>query len=326
MWSLCDRFVAVVRGAHMVDVLDSATLQRLQTLEIPQAMSTSFARPVFSPDSRSLCLSTSHGHEASIVSWDLQTGGIASIIRWPARVILGAPITYSANGRMVGIFHRRPGHSKESHIPICDVVSGVPIYSRPFNDVVPLSGYLWAHDESLRFATGDAATFTIWEVGFTGATPVEVETLPAPDGFDEERKRVKLLPALCRLALVFAEHGRVLVWDARNSSSLLECTEAEFSPLMLFSSDGRFFACSTTGSDVYLWKESPAGYTHHGIFASSAKRPKPLLAQNGESIITSGYCTIQLWRTERFTVTPPSGILTEAPQRTNDFILEFSGC
>ena len=94
---------------------------------------------------------------------------------------------------------------------------------------------------------------------------------------------------------------------------------------MSFSSEGRFFACSTAGSDIYLWKESLAGYMLHRAFTFSAPFPTPLLARNGRSFVvfSDRSRTIQLWRTESF-ITPPSNILIRTPQLTRDFILDFS--
>ena len=88
-------------------------------------------------------------------------------------------------------------------------------------------------------------------------------------------------------------------------------------------SDGRFLACSTTGSDIYLWKESPTGYALHSILASGTASSNPLLSQNGELILAFGGHTIQLWRTTGFT-TLPSSVSTRAPQRGKNFVLEFS--
>ena len=112
-----------------------------------------------------------------------------------------------------------------------------------------------------------------------------------------------------------------MVWGARNSVSLLHETSASWYPGMTLSSDGRFPACSTTGPGTHLWKESPTGYTLIGKLPSNARRSIPLLSPNGESIITFGGPTIQLWHTKAFTT--PSSILAHIPHFAEDFILEF---
>ena len=331
-WSPCDRFIAITRyDGRTVDVLDSATLQQLQTLESPQGMPTYFRALVFSPDSRILTCSNSElmdspDRELFVVSWDLQTGGVSSAIRWwgpTPKAPRTLSITYSADGKMVGVAYSYINYSKGTDIFICDVASGMLVHSHLLNNTFPLSNRIWTHGESLRFATADPTAITIWGVGFTsGATPAEVEILPPPNGFDgESLGAAQLHPTPCRLA--FISQGRILVWDARDSRYLLECADAEFHPRMSFSSDGRFFACSTTGSDIYLWTECPTNYVLHGILTFSIVGPIPLLARNGESIVAFGGSTIQLWRTKSFT-TPPSSIVTRTHQRTEDFLLEFS--
>jgi len=179
---------------------------------------------------------------------------------------------------------------------------------------------IWTYGESLRFATSGGRTITIWEVGFTsGAAPTEVETFTAP-GIGMLYGDLGLLPAPCRLALVFT--NTVLVWDVQNSEYLLIHTGARFDMRTSFSSNGRFFACSAE-SDIYLWKESPAGYILHEKLACSTDHPSPLLSPNGESIVVFGGHTIRLWRTKSLTP-PPSGISTQVPQLTKNLVLDFS--
>ena len=331
VWSPCDRFIAITCvDPIMVDVLDSGTLQRLQTLELPQGISALSNALVFSPDSRVLSYSTcicantnSLDPELVIISWDLQTGGVSSVIRWQAPELYyhhGTNVVYSANGKMVGVY----GGSVDRKIFIFDVASGVLAHSHSLGDTAWLDNPIWPHGESMQFATADATTITIWEVGLTsGATPMEVETLHTRDRFGNEWLVAQFLPVPCRLALLHNKKGHILVWDARSSRYLLECADTIFIPYMSFSSDGRFFACGTQGPDIYLWKDSPDGYVLHGIFASCARHSTPLLARNGESIVVLGGWAIELWLTQSL-ITIPSSISTRAFQDTNDFILKLS--
>jgi WD40 repeat protein len=336
VWSPCNRFIAISEGTWqfgdpaMVVILDSVTFQQLQCLEYPQGISEGGRVFVFSPDSCILtCFGGGHGvgldEELFVVSWDLQTGGVASVIRWqgPEQHIFGDPsITYSANGEMVGIFYWYQSDTNTAKIFICNVASGVCMHSHSLNSDYLLSNVIWTHGESLRFTTGDATTITIWEVGFTpGCIPTKIETLPTPDDCDPTRfpskshpEYVQLLPTPCRLALAFPD--KVLVWDAQNSKYLLHRTDTSFHSSMSFSSDGQFFACSTTKSDIYLWKESPAGYKLYGTLPlRSEYYVRPLLSRNGQSIIVFGDHTIQLWRTNSF-ATHPSSTPTQGPQYT----------
>ena len=299
---------------------------------------------MFSPDSRTLTYSGAcypdddeYGPDVElfIVCWTLQTGGVVSVIGWrePGNYFTGSSsITYSANGKMVGVLHRSYDSPVVAKIFICDITSGVCLHSHSFSDEIISSEPIWTCGESLRFATAGSATITIWEVGFTSsATPTEVETISVPDDLNPgaphlERdsyrtERVQFLPAPCRLVVVHS--GIVLVWDVRNSRYLLRQTDNMYHPRMSFSSDNRFFACSTRRSGVYLWKESPTGYILHEKLTSGTGIPAPLLSPNGESIIAFGGHAIRLWHTRGF-ATPPSSIPTRVSQHLEDFVLAFS--
>ena len=329
VWSPCNRFIAITgEDTRTVDVLDSTTLQRLQTLEFPQDISTMPIALIFSPDGRVLtCSDVSSPNPPDLTlcafSWDLQTGGVASIIRWqiPVQSYGEICMVYSANGKMVGV-------DIGGYIFVYNVASGIPIHSHLHLHMVASpfrTSSIWSYGDSLRFATVSATAITIWEVRSTsGAAPTEVETLPAPDSFGDRWRMTQFVPAPYRLALYGADR-RVLVWDPRSSRCLLECKDVDFPPKMTFSSDGRFFACTTTGPDIYLWKDSPDGYILHGILVPNTLHSYPLLARNGELIVAFGDCAIQLWRTKSF-IAPPSSISIRAPRHTKDFILEFSPC
>ena len=335
VWSTCNRFIAITWGSSVtVAVLDSVTLQRLQTLESPRHISRNFSL-VFSPDSRILTCSSGDYKEPFVVSWDLQTGVVVGVIRWqgPECDIRVHPldgesftIAYSADGKMVGVLYCYRSVYDNNRITttlsICDVASGVYMHSHSLNGgEILLPNNIWTRGESLQFVTAGAATMTIWEVGFTsGATPTEVGTLPIP----KDVRGVQFLPSPCRLAFFPRERG-VRVLDPQNSKCLLNYTNAFFSGGMSFSSDGCFFTCSTR-SETYLWKESPPhGYILHEILVSNTEilRPLPCLSQTGESIVTPSERAIQLWRTKRST-TPTFSTLTRAPKSAKGFILDIS--
>jgi len=322
-WSPCNRFIAIAwSGSTTVDVLDSATLQRLQTLESPPGISTVFNTSVFSPDSRTLtCCCRGYmavsGRDKHIISWDLQTGGVAGVI--PVASVRSS-ITYSANGEMVGVIYRsNNGSTSVTSVSIFDVATGECRYSHSVNGDILSSNIIWTHGESLQFATANANTITIWNVGFAlGAAPMAVESLPTPGRSDRDREEPGLLLVPGRLAFAFQDG--VLVWSTRNHKCLLNWRNEWFDGRSLsFSSDGRFLACSESGTMVYIWKESPAGYSLHETLAVNARYPNPLLSQNGELMVVLGDRTIRLWRTNYFTPSP-----FRDPQRALNFILDFS--
>jgi WD40 repeat protein len=323
-----------------VYVLDPATLQRLQCLEFPREISVSSEALVFSPDSRVLTSvrNNDQGTGWFVVSWDLQTGGVVSTIerKEPHDTEVGdVRITYSMNGQMVAILSR---YESSTIISIHDVVSGAhppdvyqSTHTNPDLDLGSAYVYkIWTHGELLRYATPGPTGITIWEVGFTpGVTPMEVETVSIPDNTIETfvftpRQQDDILwtefhPASCRLAFI-GTRGTLLVWDARASKFLLHHTGVSFLSSMTFSSDGHFFASTTIESQVFLWRESHAGYTLLTKFTTPCS--KLHFSPNGELIITSCGSKVQLWHMKSFTTTSSS--LTQEPKHTSeDFILEF---
>jgi hypothetical protein len=331
VWSPCDGFIAISLGATM-DVLDSVTFQRLQTLEFPQAISTHSRALIFSPDSHILTCSSGGcwgdlGQELSVISWDLQTGGIVGIIRWQGPQQCSEAdnpsITYSADGKMVAVLHWY--YDQECiNISICDIASSVYMHSHSLKTNDPPNA-IWTHGGSLQFTAIHEQTVAIWEVGFiSGCIPTKVKTIPVDQMVFPCPKyviQVLLLPTPCRLALDFG--SQILVWDVQNSKCLLHYTQDTFRPKMSFSSDGCFFAGSTSKSDIHLWKESPTGYVLHQTITPRTTSLNPLLSQSGESMVTFCDHTIQLWHTHKFTTCPPS-ILTQARQLIGNFTLDFS--
>ena len=334
VWSPCNRFIAIAcKGAVTVDVLDSATLQRLQTLELPPGSSMASQILGFSPDSHVLTYSSAPRNNmsklSSVFSWDLQTGGVVGVIQ-EAQVSRDyeyrAPsIAHSANGKMVGVLrgYITPPYLRAVEISIFDTAAGVHVCSHLLSGRSPLPDGIWIQGCSLRFATTDRRTITIWEVGFTSsATPAEVANLPIPDGDSHgDALGLQLLRAPCRLALAFRH--QVQIWDALNSKYLLHITDANLPQNPTFSSDGRFFACGTAKSELYLWRESPTGYLLHKTLSLSAIYSGPRFSPDGESIVAFGGRTIQLWHT-RGSTAPPSSTFTQAPQRIENFVLDFS--
>ena len=314
-WSPCNKFIAIIWGkAETIDVLDAVTLQKLQVLNPQPAPRYSKGQLLaFSPDSRIL---TSLGVRY-LESWDLQTGQVG-IIGWKDSYVGRASITYSANGKMIGAYF--PYHNV---ILIFNIASGVHMHSYSTASSIEHAIDIWTHGESFRFTTVHTNTVAIWEVGFTSnARPTRVETLHVPSDLDEDEDvYAQLLPAPCRLALKLKR--KVMVWDFQKSKYLLRCGDDWFTDRMSFSSDGRLFACSTDGLDIYLWKESPTGYTLHGILAHERGFGETLFSPNGEWIVAFGGSTMRLWRTNAST-TPPSSYLTQSIQHVGDFVLDFS--
>ena len=343
-WSSCGRFLAISpTKTKPLEILDPLTLQRLQSLKFPPEISGNPMALVFSPDGRMLtCAGFCRlDRKTFVVSWDLETGGaVGGVQRQAPRrsSMLASHIACSMNGKIVGVLFR---YDSADFISIYDVVSGVYMYDishSPSNGSHPSPSRrlynIWTHGESLRFISLERRTVIIWEVELApGATPAAVETLPdledallgSSQRYNQDAATsVQFHPAPHRLTITrphLPGTNGVQVWDIRGPKTLLRYRNSDFYSTPTFSSDGRFFACSTTKSEVYLWKESSTGYILHKKLPPSTKSSTPLLSPNGESIIVFNGPFIQLWHTKNLTTTLPT-TLTHA-QRAENFVLDF---
>ena len=349
VWSPCGSFIAIAWGKiSTIDVLDSVTLQRLQSFKPPQSRPTYYRALVFSPDGRILTyngIPSGDDHGICVSSWDLQTGGLVRTIRLQVpgpEILSNHSIAHSVNGGIVGVFHW-DFKINAINIFIYDASSGACIHSHTVSIDIPLSynietsDDIWTHGESFRFATAHPATVTIWEVGFTsGATCKEVETLRIPvdlvyeDLTQDTHGRPHSPDSFAHtfghmILLAYRVGKRIWIWDVRNSKYLLDWEDPEpyGSGFFEFFSDGRFFVCAANASTGYIWKESPTGYVLHRILPSGDLSYGSLLSPNGESMITCWDLVIKLWRTREITASP-SGASTVVHQHLHDSVLDFS--
>ena len=332
VWSPCNRFIAVNYDQIdiVVDVLDSVTLQCLQTLNCPVRTTYQYKTLVFSPNSHIITYSADdmHSRETVVVSWDLQTGGVVSAA-WqprlgPEYLYKTTSMVYSADGKTAGIFYQYVNPNDTfvtTRISIFNVASGDCMHSHLLEDCTLLSKNTWTQGESLLFISTDVAAITIWEVVFTSSTPpTKVETFSVPNIYQGSDGQFS--PTSSRLAHCLQEG--LMVWDVCNSRYLLHCTDTKFFGELAFSPNGCFLACLAKRSMIYLWKDSPVGFILHGRLTPSTSYPTLLLSQDCKSIATYWGPTFELWNaTEVLPTTPPSA-LTQASQHASNFILDFS--
>ena len=313
----------------MIEILDGATLERLNTFNIPHPSALSIQWLSFSPDGRLL---TMFGGQQEPTSWILQTGGPAGTIVIPSEPnVPREPCfssTYSMDGKMVAAVYQGPEHT------ICtyNLLSKTQTYSYRVSGGLIVAP-IWTHSESLRFVTVEPGSISIWEIAFTSIhTLVEVDSLPAPDEVGYKLECYKggrcegeylFLPTLSRLA--FTLQNVVLVWDARDSKFLLNFYETDHPTAEIsFSPDGRFFASGTIASEIHLWKDSPTGYMfHQNIKLIGDRFGRPLLSPNGESIVVVGAISLKLWHTADPTPSL-SSVQTQHIDWRSNFALEFS--
>ena len=276
VWSPCSRFIAIdpQEPKRGIRILDAVTLNQVKLFTPPQDHDDT-QLVAFSTESHLL---TWLGVNSDMfISWDLQTGVVASEIPIKGDKPTGtaSSITYSQCGTMFRVLFEN-GYTS-STIGTYNVLSSTPIY---YHSITGMVITIWTHGECLQLAHLGSRSITIWEVRFTSKQPaMEVKSLPTPDKFDSSR-RFLFLPTLSRLAFVLDEG--VLVWDTQHSKFLLNSVDVE-EPRMTFSSDGHFFACSD-GPKIYLWKESPTGYILHQKLIFGSGGLGLLISPNGESV------------------------------------------
>jgi len=324
-WSPCSRSIAISWGGNppMVEVLDAATLVRINILEFPTGVWGHGRQLIFSPDGRLLTWFGFHETRyGKLISWDLQTGVLVSAIsaedlpRYdPSR------ITYSACGTMFGVLSCG---SDDTTINTYNALSGTHVCSRTVKGLV--SREIWTHGECLRFATMTLGSITMWEAEFASThVPTKVETLSIPDNC-QNPKTFLAHPTLPQFALIHKE--RVRVWDTQDSKFLLDTVDAK--PWgMSFSPDGRFFAFNGTvleGGDtgICLWMESHTGYVLHRKLTSNFEAGRPFISPNGGSVIAFSNYVIQLWQTTDSTTSLSTVSVPTSQCGANGFVLGFS--
>jgi WD40 repeat protein len=331
VWSPCSRFIAICQWEPKsgIRVLDAVTLNQVNFFT-PPCDHNGTCLIAFSPKNHLLTWLCACSN--LLISWDLQTGIVASEIPIKEDEPIGraSSITYSQCGTMFGVLFQHSTIATIATIATYNVFSSTPIYYHSIGGTV---GMFWTHGKYIQYTTLGWRSFTIWEVGFISGQPAtQVKSLPYPDNF-HDRTECYFLPTLSRLAVAFTKNVEMLllgcdnpemaifVWDAQNSKFLLNPVDVELPRNPSFSSDGYFFMCSDRDK-IYIWKESPTGYILHRKLRSHGEVNKALLSPNGQLIFKQSLSTLELWHTTDSMTS--STLPTQASQLKENFILGFS--
>ena len=327
-WSPCSKFIVasydVSSEQNMIEILDCATLQQLSVLKVPLGLT---GWQIISPDSRLLTLFHTrplHIRPDKLTTWDLQTGvqlSAAQLSDIPLELALAYPyhisLTYSECGTMVAA---ACWNAEVSITSIYNILSGVHLYSNRGKGIL---GRIWTHGECIRYPTFASRSIIIWEFGFASRhEPTQVESLSTPDNFHPEGGPL-IHPTLSRLA--FIDQGAVLVWDCQESQFLLEFWCNESHKQTSFSLDGHLFACGPIHQNIYLWKESPAGYVLHRRFKlDDASYSNWRISPDGGSVVGWGSGSLlRVWHTMD-PATSLSNTVTQPPSLTKGHLVKFS--
>ena len=288
-WSPCGRLIAITCTDSTTQILDGLTLEQLCTMR-------SFLGErvlAFSPDSRLLlCCGLSIDSLTNfIVSWDVQTGGMVRV-REIEEQAKGTPsaVTLSVDGNTIGVAYFYRSAPNKFTICVYGIDSGRCVFAHSFNEFFIK---FWTCERSFRFAAANQ-TINVREIDLSSDSRFEsVETLRLPADFSPLRS-VSFLPDIRRLAYV--TEGAVQISDAQSGKLLFGSRDTSFyRPTIAFSSDGRFIACKTTGTDAYFWEGSPTDYILHRKVTSGTLYPVPLFSPDDTTFVTWSSSTIWLW-------------------------------
>ena len=300
LWSPCSRFLIVGGDVGHLQILDSTTLNKSDSLQLPKEFDG--CKPVLSPDNH--LLAVFNLEEMAIC--DLQTGSPAITAPLELHPYIGSNLSsmYSIDGKVIVIVHKGLA-SKDTFIVSYDLLSYK--HTPPHALEGHFTGSTWAHGEYLQFATVRQGLITIWEVPFTLThAPAEVESFPAPDEIING-KVFLFLPGLSRLA--FSLQNKMLVWDAKAFKLLLESEQTKIiwcKSSFSFSCDGCFFAYQTD-HEVFIWKDFHIGYMLHQKLAFPGMNPCSTLclSPDGKLVILSTSDNLHLWSTSNQTISYP---------------------
>ena len=315
-WSLCNRFLAVVKD-KTVEILDAVTLSLLNTFVL---LDLDTRKLSFSSDSSVL----TQFNRSGLTTWDLQTGCSVSTTfpNGHHLVYLDLPLAYSMDRKMLAVVFR--DDANETFIAIHNYSTrSIHYYCVPRGHVV---ASIWTHNKFLQFATVESEHITIWKVGFTMAHPPEViKILPVPDEikiltvpdeiFYTHIDQSLFLPMHSQLFVIISYE--LLVWDAQDSKILLRISPFHAHHISV-ASNGHSFAYND-GFEVCVWKETHSGYILHQRITPFSHRLRALyISPNGGSIALSLDSAIHLWHLKD-PILPPTKKHHQAP-----FILRFS--
>jgi hypothetical protein len=246
-WSPCGQFIAV-HAKEYVQIWDRLTLELLSTLALPGGFF--IGGPIYSPDGHSLASLSN----ASLIIWDIQTGGVTKAIEHSATK--GASLVWSLDGGVIGtIFHDED--SELWTVNTCDIASSTILSSITLHSTD--KPHLWAHKTSFQVMItgrgGDAPIISIFEVGSI-LTKVESFLL----NIRPTCQIKSFSPTTYHISINMGNSFAIL--DIRSSKHLLEQGgELNYG---CFSSDGSLFAAC--GYDIHIWKHMYGHYTQQRLF------------------------------------------------------------
>jgi len=286
-WSPCGRFVAA-QTRKAVEIRNQLTLELVTILQPPETIPHLTGPLAYSPDGRSIACAS----DTAIVTWDIQTGGVAQKIDCSANNI---SLVWSSDGRTICTINSEDQVTLVVHT--YDVSSGTT--SSPGTLRSGDKPHLWTHDESFRvMAAVDNSdgcnTVGIFEIG---STLTEIESFH----IEEPSSGIRSFSSTTHcISISIGNALRIL--DIRNSRRLLD-GKGHFI-FHCFSSDGSFFAASQE-SGVYIWKYTSGHYILWRVFRCQGWSNSPLqLSPTSSSILGHSGNILQVLRLHELPTAP----------------------
>ena len=300
IWSPCGRFVAV-QTRKAVEIRNQLTLELITILQPTETTHHLTGLISYSPDGRSIACTS----EATIIIWDVQTGGVAKEIGCGAKNI---SLVWSLDGRMLCTINSE--HRMTFIVHTYDVSSGTTSPSGTLeSDSNP---HLWGHDKSFRVMTtmryGRDAIIDIFEVE-TALTKIRSYLCPLPNQSSStpppNHPKANIWSFSPTTYRVSVSDGHTLyISDLRMRLCLLD--KKGCFPSHCFSSDGSLFAASQKG-DVHIWKYSLHRYHPWREFRCQGWPNSPLqFSPTPSSIMGHSGDILQVWRLNELPTTPKS--------------------
>ena len=309
-WSPCSQFVAA-QTETAVEIRNQQTLELLTVLQVPEITShlplpratRLLTGPLaYSPDGRSLACTSNF----TIVTWDIQTGGVAKEIKHSANI---TSLVWSSDGETIAVLD----NSTSIILPCVrtyDVFSGANVSTTSLQSVD--TPRLWAYQRSFRVmttrreASADShATVEIFDIG-PALTKVDSFSVGGSRGYKLMNVNwvygsaiSSFFPATCRVSISAPYLLRIS--ERQNSNYLLQETGSFSSPC--FSPRGSFFAASKENG-VIIWEDTRGRYTLWREFRCQSRSNSLQFSPNTSSIVGHSGNILQVWRLDDLSATP----------------------
>jgi hypothetical protein len=248
-WSPCGKSLAVATPNN-VEIWDILTVGKHSTLQPTNPSHTFQDIPkyppdwiAYSPDGRSLaCYSSS---SATIIIWDIQTGGVASEIECGVAGTAPESLVWSSDGQTIGaVFASGWGWA----VYVCDVTSGTMVSPGTLRS--PHKPYLWPHNKSLRVLITSSYGHRDFDIYEAGPTLLRIELFSIMPPTHGNPQTISFSPATGRISVVTDRPG-LLIITGLNPEILLD--EVGSFHGHRFSLNGELLAASGTES-IQVWQ------------------------------------------------------------------------